>query len=234
MRTTDSSRPRGIWLCLVAAAALCASTDAGGRAQGTGTVTGVVTTKAGAPPPARVTIDQSVCGNQIADEAIVRDAAGRVANAVVMLAGLKSRVNAAAAGVMNEKCRFSPHVQIVHPDARITTSSSDPLLHTTNAQTPDGKTLFNVALPVPGIRITRPVAGPGIVRVSCNIHPWMRSWIVVTDEMAAISGADGRFSLEGVPGGTYELRIWHEHLHSAPQKVTVLPRQTSTVSVVLQ
>ncbi len=203
-------------------------------AQTTGTITGVVSTKTPGLPAARVTIDQNVCGNEIADEAIVRDATGRIANAVVTLAGVKASSNAAAAGVMNEKCRFSPHVQIVRPNATITMSSSDPMLHTTNAQTAAGKGLFNVALPLPGIKITKPVAAAGVVRLNCNTHPWMRGWIVVTDEIAAISGADGTFTLTNVPAGTFELRVWHEALKGAPQKVPVTPGQTTAVQVLLQ
>ena len=203
-------------------------------AQNTGTITGVVTTKAAVLPPARATIDQNVCGNEVADETIVRDAAGQVANAVLTLAGVKSSANPPAAGVLNEKCRFSPHVQIVRPNATITTLSSDPMLHTTNAANAAGRTLFNVALPLPGIKITKPVGPMGIVRLNCNTHPWMRGWIVVTDEMAAISGADGKFTLANVPAGTYELRIWHEQLKGAPQKVTVAGGQTANVTFALQ
>jgi plastocyanin len=202
--------------------------------QATGTITGVVTTKAGALPPARVTIDQKVCGNEIADEAIVRDANGRVANAVLTLVGVKTSSHAPAAGVMNEKCRFSPHVQIVRPNATITTTSSDPMLHTTSAQTSAGKVLFNVALPLPGIKITKPVAGTGVLRLHCNTHPWMRGWIVVSDEMAAVSGGDGAFTLANVPAGTFELRVWHEALKGAPQKVTVSAGQTTSVRLNLQ
>ena len=202
--------------------------------QSTGTITGTVTTSSAAPPPARVTIDQGVCGNEIADEAIVRDSAGRVANAVLTLAGIKGPGNPAAAGVMNEKCRFSPHVQLVRPNATITTSSSDKMLHTTNAQTAAGKVLFNVGLPLPGIKITKPVAGAGVVRLNCNTHPWMRGWIVVTDEIAAVSGADGTFVLTNVPAGTFELRVWHEALKGAPQKVTVAAGQTTAITVTLQ
>ena len=205
-----------------------------GDAQSTGTIAGVVTTKAGTLAPARITIDQKVCGNEIADEAIVRDATGRVANAVLTLAGVKTQSNAPAAGVMNEKCRFAPHVQVVRPGATITTSSSDPMLHTTNAQTAAGKVLFNVALPLPGIKITKPVAGPGVVRLNCNTHPWMRGWIVVTEEAAAVSGSDGSFTLTNVPAGTFELRVWHEALKGAPRNVTVTPGQTTAVAIVLQ
>jgi plastocyanin len=202
--------------------------------QNTGTITGVVTTKTAGLPPARATIDQNICGNEVADETITRDAAGHVANAVLTLAGVKSAGNAPAAGVLNEKCRFSPHVQVVRPNATITTSSNDPMLHTTNAANSVGRTLFNVALPLPGITITKPVGPAGVVRLNCNTHPWMRGWIIVTDELAAISGADGKFTLPNVPPGTYELRVWHEQLKAAPQKVTVAVGQTTAVSFLLQ
>lgn len=201
--------------------------------QSPGRITGVVTTTAPASGSARVTIDQQVCGNAILDETIVRDAAGRVANAVVTLTGVRGH-NAPAAGVLNDKCRFSPHVQIVRPEATMTTSSTDPMLHTTHAQTPAGRSIFNVALPVPGIKITKTVGGAGVLRLSCNSHPWMRGWIVVTDELSAVTGGDGAFTLPNVPPGTYELRIWHEALSAAPQKVTVSAGQTAKASFVLK
>ena len=42
-----------------------------------------------AAAPVRVTIDQKICGNELPDEAIVVDAQGHLANAVVILTGVK-------------------------------------------------------------------------------------------------------------------------------------------------
>jgi hypothetical protein len=206
----------------------------GGHAQSNGSIAGTVTTKAGGLQPLRITIDQKVCGNELPDEAIVTNGAGGLANAVVIVSGVKARANAAASGVMNEQCRFSPRAQVVRPNAMITTSSKDPILHTTNAQVDGGRTLFNVAVPVPGVRINRPVSGAGPVRLSCNTHPWMRGWIMVTEDIAAVTGADGRFALSDVPAGTYELRIWHEALKGAMQKVTVTAGNTATANFELR
>jgi hypothetical protein len=203
-------------------------------AQGAGTVTGIVTTKASGLKPVRVTIDQNVCGNEVPDEAVVTDAAGRLANAVVTAVGVKARASASTSSVMNEKCRFSPRVQIARPNATITTSSSDPILHTTNAQTNAGNTIFNVAVPVPGIKINKPVKDVGLLRLSCNTHPWMRGWVLVTDEISAVTGIDGTFTLNDVPAGTYELRVWHEVLKGAPQKVSVVAGKITSLSFVLQ
>ena len=196
-------------------------------------ITGTITTTAKGVAPLRVTIDQPVCGEELPDEAIVVDAQGRLANAVVILTGVK-RAAAREGLVTNDKCRFAPRVQIVAPKANVKTTSKDAVLHTTNAQLENGRSLFNVALPMPGITITRAIAGAGNVRLSCNTHPWMRGWIVVTDEAAATSGADGRFTIDNVPPGTYELRVWHEALKGAPQKVTVSAGKPAEVNFQLK
>jgi hypothetical protein len=187
----------------------------------TGGITGTITTAARGGAPVRVTIDQKICGNELPDEAIVADAQGRLANAVVILTGVK-RPAAAETLILNEKCRFTPRVQLARPNGAVRTTSTDAVLHTTQAQLENGRTIFNVALPVPGINVSKPIGGAGTVRLNCNTHPWMRGWVIVTDEAAAISGADGRFSLDNIPPGTYELRVWHEALKGAPQKITVI------------
>jgi len=198
----------------------------------TGRVTGTITTAARGLAPVRITIDQKVCGAELPDHAIVVDAQGRLANAVVILTGVtQSQRPAADAVITNDKCAFAPRVQVMRPNASIRTTSKDAVLHTTNAQSENGRTLFNVALPIAGLTVTKAIGGTGNVRLSCNTHPWMRGWVVVTDEAAAISGADGRFSIDHVPPGTYELRIWHESLKSAPQKVTVTAGKPTNLMV---
>ena len=196
----------------------------------TGSVTGTITTTAKGLAPVRVTIDQKVCGSELPDQAIVVDAQGHLANAVVVLTGVK-RAAPADTTITNDQCAFAPRVQIVRPNANVRTTSKDPILHTTNAQTETGRTLFNVALPIAGLTVSKPIGPAGNVRLVCNTHPWMRGWMIVTDDAAAISGADGRFSLDNIPPGTYELRIWHEALKSAPQKVTVTAGKPTDLSV---
>lgn len=207
----------------------------------TPSVTGTITTRAKPTAPVRVTFDQKICGNELPDEAILVDAQGHLANAVVTLTGVKAfvplvqrRQVTAEAVVTNEKCRFAPRVQVAHPSANVRTTSKDPVLHTTQAQLNDGRQIFNVALPVPGLNVTKPIGAAGTVRLSCNTHPWMRGWIIATDDVAAISGADGRFRIDNVRPGTYELRVWHEALQGAPQKITVVAGKPTTVNLELK
>lgn len=199
----------------------------------TGTISGLATTTATTPRPLRVTMDIKVCGTEVPDDSIVVGAGGALANVVITLSGVKATAPYPDPQVTNEKCRFLPRVQLARPGAPTKTTSHDPLLHTTNAALDGGRTLFNVGLPVPNMVVTRPLNGPGLVRITCNTHTWMRGFIMVTDEMAAVSGADGRFQLTGVPPGTWELRVWHEALKAEPMKVTVTAGGTASVKLAL-
>jgi plastocyanin len=218
---------RFVWLALVV---LGAWFPPEGAAQGTGSVTGVAITAVPAPRPVRVSFDQKVCGAELPDASIQVNGAGRLANAVVTLTGVKAKAPARVAPVINEKCAFVPRVQVVAPAGTVKTSSKDAVLHTTVVQTADGRQLFNVALPVPGLELTKTLPAAGVLRVGCSTHQWMRGWIIATDELSAVTAADGTFTLPDVPPGTYQLRVWHEALKGATQTVTVAAGKATTVT----
>jgi hypothetical protein len=198
------------------------------------TIEGVVATRVKAPRALQVTFDQKVCGAELPDQSVLVDGGGRLANAVVTLVGVKARAPASEIRVLNDKCAFVPRVQVVGSKGVVKTSSQDPVLHTTTVQFPDGRQLFNVALPVPGMEIAKPLAGAGALRVSCSTHQWMRAWILVTDDLAVVTGPDGRFTLPDLPPGTYQLRVWHEALKAADQTITVVPGKPVTVDFELK
>jgi plastocyanin len=217
------------------AAALCVVAGVAGRGseQTTGAISGVVTTAAVTRPALRITTDTPVCGRELPNESVLVGAKGGLANAVVVLTGVKARGEAPEVTVVNEGCRFVPRVQVARPGQAVRTVSRDTVLHTTTAHAQGGRQLFNLALPVPGLTLTRSVAGAGIVRVLCQMHPWMQGWLVVTDEMAAVTDAEGRFTLSSVAPGTYQLRVWHEVLMEATTTVTVKAGATVSVAVTL-
>lgn len=200
-------------------------------AQATGTITGVVTTTAAARPPVRITTDTAACGRQLPNESVVVNAGGQLANAVVTLTGVRARGEAPELTIANDGCRFVPRVQVARPGQVVRTVSRDTVLHTTTAVDAAGRQIFNIALPVPGLTIARPLGDPGIVRVVCQMHPWMLGWLMVTSDVSAVSDAEGRFRLPDVPPGTYTLRVWHETLGESTASVTVRAGQTATVAV---
>jgi len=63
---------------------------------------------------------------------------------------------------------------------------------------------------------------PGIVRVFCDIHSHMNAFILVfSHPFFAASDDDGRYRIDGVPPGTYNVIAWNEGLASEPKQVTV-------------
>lgn len=199
-----------------------------------GRITGTVTTTASPARAIRVGFDQQVCGAQQPNEAIRVGPRGALANVVVTVRGLKARTPAREVRVVNERCAFVPRVQVVAPGGTMATSSRDPVLHTTVLQTPDGRQVLNLALPSPAVELRRPLPGTGTLRVGCSTHQWMRGWIVVTDEVSAVTGTDGTFTLPDLPPGRYEIVLWHEQLRGATQTVTVASGQSVPLTFAMQ
>jgi hypothetical protein len=223
---------RPVVLASLAAVAAIALVHAGTGATAGGTIVGVIITREAARPALRVTVDPNVCGSWLPDESITVDASGHLANAVVAVTGVKVPVPAEAA-VLNEACRFAPHVSIIRPAGLVKVSNRDPVvLHTTHASTADGRVLFNVGLP-PNVTLSKRIDRPGIVKLICSTHTWMRGWLFVTEELSAASGADGAFRLERVPAGPHEVRVWHEELKAAAQQVIVKDGEIVTVNFVM-
>ena len=205
---------------------LRAATPAGGI------IVGVITTREPAPKPLRVALDASVCGETVPDESVAVNAAGQVSGAVVTIAGVKSPAPASVQ-IENRKCAFAPHVSVLRPRGDVKIVSRDPLIHTTHAATAAAKALFNISLPIQDVVVSRPIEKPGVVTLTCGTHTWMRGYIIVTEELAAVSGTDGSFRIEGVPAGPQAVRIWHETLSAAPIQITIREGETATVNVTL-
>jgi len=63
---------------------------------------------------------------------------------------------------------------------------------------------------------------PGIVRVFCDIHSHMNAFILVfSHPFFALTDDEGRYRIENVPPGTYNVIAWNEGQASEPKPVTV-------------
>jgi hypothetical protein len=202
---------------------------------GTGSVRGRVTVTAPLPPGVlKVTTDEKVCGMSVADETIVSDKSGGIAHAVVAIKGLAWGRPSPGVHVVNKGCRFVPHVTVAQPGAVLEVTSEDPTLHTTHLYAPDNQSLFNIALPMPGIIVRRPLQkSTGPLRMACDTHPWMRGFVVVSGDRSVVTGLDGVFNVADVPPGRHEISVWHESLQASPQTVSVSAGQATDVTFAL-
>jgi plastocyanin len=134
-------------------------------------------------------------------------------------------------GVIDQNgCRYSPHVLGLMVGQTLKLKNSDGLLHNVHAL-PKVNTPFNMAMPANRTEAdTKFGKEEGMFLVKCDVHPWMSAYVgVFTNPFFAVSGADGKFSIPGLPDGTYELEAWHEKLGVKAGTVTVAAGKPATV-----
>lgn len=193
------------------------------------TVTGAVLWKGPLPPPRvlYVTKDKEVFGETIPDETRLISPEGKMGNVVLTLRGITKGKGWPETNffLTNKGGRFVPHVQVVRAGAEIVLVNEDPVFHQVHAYL-DDRTVFNLALPLPGHKIKRALRKAGIVEIVCDAHQWMSGWIVVQDHpYFAITDKEGNYAISAIPPGSYTLVAWHEKLGTKQKEVTLSPSQ---------
>ena len=203
-----------------------------------GSIDGVVRLSGAAPamPPIKVDKNPDYCGTSIPDPTYTVGSSGGLANVIVYLKDITKGKAAPSEPValVNEHCMFSPRVQGAMVGEQIKISSDDDVLHNTHLRFgQNNATIFNVALPFKGFSVTKPLpAHPGLIDVKCDVHEWMRAWIMELDNpYYATTDADGHFTLKDVPPGSYTLVVWHEAAGEKSEPVVVTAGKTTKLKV---
>ncbi len=150
---------------------------------------------------------------------------GGLADVLVQVKGLKGGPKASGALVVDQVgCEYLPYVSACRTGQTITVKNSDPVLHNVHP-TPRaaGNKEYNKAQLPNGPALSFVYNNPEeFLRFKCDVHPWMFSYVNVLDHgYFAVTDANGAFTLNGVPDGTYEVVATHRKLGSSSQKVTV-------------
>jgi plastocyanin len=124
-------------------------------------------------------------------------------------------------------CRYHPHVFGIRVGQTLEIKNSDPTLHNIHAL-PMGNKEFNTGQPIQGM-ITKHTfdAKEVMVPFKCDVHGWMNAYVGVLDHpYFAVTGPDGKFSLKGLPPGTYTIEAWHEKAGTQTAQVTLGAKET--------
>ena len=136
--------------------------------------------------------------------------------------------------VMNQRNEtFVPHMLAIAAGTTVDFPNSDHIYHN----------VFSLSKPRP-FDLGRYAAGhsksvrfdrAGIVRVFCEIHSHMSAFIVVFNHpFYATTDADGRYRLDNVPPGTYNVLAWNEGVSSDPAPVVVPDGGTAELDLVVR
>lgn len=185
----------------------------------------------GEPLPVRRGIDANInarhCQGKVFSEELVVDPASRgLRGVVVRLEGI-SRGKAPPRELMiaNRDCSFQPHVGVAMTGTLLKVSNEDPLTHSTHPYY-DNRSFFNYQFSREGeVYPGRKFVEPGLVTVKCDIHNWMRAYVMVHDNpYLGVTDATGALLIEDVPAGNYSYVAWHEKLGESRGTVKVPAR----------
>ncbi len=197
------------------------------------TIRGVVKLDGPVPKlaPLQITKYKEVC-KDVPNESVILGPGHGIRYAVITLEGI-TKGRAVERETVHEfdnmRCRFVPHVLAASVGQFVLFKNSDPILHTAHARFGNQQPEFNIGL-YPGRVSRKPLIAPGLVKIVCDVHPWMSAYIVVTEHpYHAVSDMYGEYELTDIPAGTYQLKIWHEFLGTQEKRVEVKAGATQQV-----
>ena len=181
-----------------------------------------------------VTIDQYLCGKEKQAEDLVLSSSAGIHNVVVSLhglpAGLKWPENPPPTKMDQRQCVFVPRVVVVPVGGMVEFMNSDRLMHNVRSGGKENPP-FNRAQPH-ARTIAIGFKNPEVVRVDCDLHSWMRGWVVVAEHpFYVVTNEQGEFVFENVPAGKYTLQVWQETLGKVNQEIVVAGDGATSVTV---
>lgn len=202
-----------------------------------GAIVGMVKYEGDAPAVKmlKVNKDEQTCGheNKQSEELVINGETNGVKNVVVSLVNIAEGKKAeAAVAVLDQKeCVFIPHVLAVSAGTSVDLLNSDNVMHNLHSWSIKNPG-FNEGVSGGG-KLTKKFDIPEVVKITCDVHKWMSSFVVVKDNpYFAVTDENGRFKIENVPSGTYKIEAWQEKLGKRTSEVAVKPKEEATVDFV--
>jgi plastocyanin len=121
---------------------------------------------------------------------------------------------------------FVPRVVAITKGSTIDFPNADPFFH--NVFSLSRGATFDLGRYPRGVSRDHRFPNAGLVKVYCHIHSHMTAAIMVFDHaFFRIPSADGTFTLDDVPAGSYEISAWHERIGESTNTIKVEAGRTA-------
>jgi len=174
---------------------------------------------------------------------------GGLKDAIVLLEGVEAGkpFEVSVPLIEARDCMFQPFMTIVRNGHAVEVGIMDPVMHDIQGYetSPEAgaRVLFNTPLVMnhqhnrgdlhaihnhaPGKSLVGPIylnKGRRTFYMQCGFHAYMESWaMAVNNPYYALTDENGRFSLDQVPPGTYQLVVWHPQTGPGLSKTITVP-----------
>jgi plastocyanin len=116
---------------------------------------------------------------------------------------------------------FVPHVLAITTGTLVDFPNSDRIYH--NVFSLSKAARFDLGRYPTGRSKSVRFERPGIVRVFCEIHSHMNAFILVfSHRFFTMTDTEGRYRIDGVPTGNYNVIAWNEGTPSDPKPVSII------------
>jgi plastocyanin len=103
---------------------------------------------------------------------------------------------------------YQPRYSTIHAGDQVVFVNKDDIQH--NVFSSSGNNGFDLGTYGAGLKRAVTLKEPGIVKIYCNIHPEMATFVAVGGQGLSVRADDqGRYQIDEVLPGTYEVTIWN-------------------------
>ena len=158
-----------------------------------------------------------ICSPAVSPAVVYLSRMGAKGRAIELKAGAVSGREIAL--VNQQGLQFTPRVQAIVLGQSVRFGNKDGETHNVHVITRG--LAFNQSM-APGNSVDFTPDRPGVMTLACDIHSHMRGFVVVSPTpWVQVCSRQGRFRLEDVPDGRYELTVWHEMGEPLRQEIVV-------------
>jgi hypothetical protein len=173
---------------------------------------------------------------------------GGLKDAIVLLEGVEAGkpFELSVPLIEARDCMFHPFMTVVRNGHAVEVVNMDPVMHDIQGYETSleagARVLFNTPLVMnhqhrrgdlraihnhaPGKSLVGPIylnKGRRTFYMQCGFHAYMESWaMAVNNPYYALTDGDGKFSIENIPPGTYQLVAWHPQTGPGATKTVVV------------